>query len=68
MAQTAPKDQTETITRDDAVARMRQLRAEIAELNRDLSDEEKEAITARLAREVKAGMAERARKRLQGRG
>ena len=62
MAKTAPKDQTEDLTREQAVARIHQLRAELAEANPDMTDEDWDALAERWAAAVKAGLAERMRK------
>ena len=65
MSQTAPKDQTKPLTREEAVARLRRIRAALAEATKDLTDEELEALIERITRRVKAGLAEHVRK---GRG
>ena len=62
MAQTAPKDESATLTREDALARIYRLRAEIAAENPDMTDEDWDALAERWAAEVKAGLAKRVRK------
>ena len=47
MAQTAPKDQTGTLAPQEALARIHQLRAELAEANPDMTDEDWEALAER---------------------
>lgn len=62
MSQSAGTKQTETMTADEALVRLRQLRAEFAEATKDLTDEEREALIDRWADDVRDGLAERVRK------
>lgn len=50
------------MTADEALVRLRQLRAEFAEATKDLTDEEREALIDRWADDVRDGLAERVRK------
>ena len=64
MSRTASAEQTTPMSREEAVATILRIRAEIGEQTKDLTDEEKEALVDELSRDIKAGMAERLRKRL----
>ena len=67
MSQTAPAAQDMHMTREEAVATIRRIRAEIAEQTKDLTDDEKEALVEELSRDIKSGMAERLRTKLEER-
>lgn len=63
MSQTAPIDQTETTVRD-LVAEMTALRLEIAERTQDLTDEQRQKLASRLARQVMAAAVAMSEQRL----
>lgn len=62
MSQVTQKDRTETRAEAEANQRVQQLRAEIAEINRDLSDEQQLALAERWAVAVRARLAARVRR------
>jgi len=63
VAQITPKDRTERLTREEAVAKLRRLRAELADANPDLTDEDWDDFASRWAADVNAGLADRVRER-----
>lgn len=55
MTETATK-QTKFLNREEAVAELYRLRAELAEATRDLSEDEYEALVERITHEVNEGL------------
>ena len=62
VSQAASTEQATTIPANEAGRRIQHPRGEIAELNRDLSDDQQEALAARWADAVRTRLAERVRR------